>query len=320
MGVEEDPSSRSESVGKLSAAAAAVLFGTAYVATSVAIRSFTPLGAAMWRGLLATTVLAPAFALTRNPGPISMSAARTWRLLILGLSGGLGFVVAMNVAVSMAGATLAAFAASMSPVVAVVLAPVVLREALTMRSVGGFTAAIVGTALLSSTSSSHVDGLGVIVGLLAALCFAVFLLLSRRWSRRYQLTGEAIALSIAATTALGLLPVELLHEPAQLIPAHLRPDSVFAIIWLALVPGVAAQLFVVASVRRVKTRSSAALLLISPVTAAALAAVLLGETLSGPQLLGAALILGGIVGAAGLEGGRYRRTVADLAARWPRRA
>ena len=236
-----------------------------------------------------------------------MSAARAWRLIALGLSGGLGFVVAMNVAVSMAGATLAAFAASMAPVVAVVLAPVVLREALTMRSIVGLTAAIVGTALLSGTSASHLHGLGVIVGLLAALCFGVFLLLSRRWSRRYQLTGEAIALSIAATTALGLVPIELLHEPAQLIPAHLRPDSVFAIIWLGLVPGVAAQLFVVASVRRVKARSSAALLLISPVTAAALATILLGETLSGLQLFGAALVLGGTVGAAGLEGNLHQR-------------
>ncbi|MGD0863133.1 MAG: DMT family transporter [Candidatus Limnocylindrales bacterium] len=301
MDAEESGSSRSRSVGQASAAVAAVLFGTAYVATSVAIRSLTPLGAAMWRGLLSTAVLAAALAAARHPGPVYLAPGRIWRLIILGLSGGLGFVVAMNVAVSMTGATIAAFAASMSPVVAAVLAPVVLGEALTIPALGGFAAAAVGTALLSGTGTSAVDGLGVLAGVLAALCFAVFLLLSRRWSQAYRLTGGAIALSVAATTGLGLLPIELLYEPAQLVPQQIRPDAAFALIWLALVPGVAAQLFVIASVRRVKTQSSAALLLISPITASVLAAALLGETLDEPQLLGAALILGGVVVAAGLE-------------------
>lgn len=313
---QEDASSSSIAFGEISAAVAAVLFGTAYVATSFAIRSFTPLGTAMWRGMLATVVLVPIVAMTRDPGPLPLSFARAWRLIVLGLSGGLGFVVAMNLAVSVAGATLAAFVASLSPVVAAVLAPVVLGEALTILSVGGFAAAVVGTALLSITGTSDIAGPGVFAGLFAALCFAVFLLLSRRWSRRYQLTGGAIALSIAATTAIGLLPVELLYEPAQLLPEHIRLDAVVGLAWLALVPGVAAQLFMVASVRRVQTRSSAALLLVSPVTAAVLAAILLGETLTGPQLLGAALILGGTVVAAGLEDKPHLRTVSHLKARW----
>ncbi len=315
MGDQEDAGSKGLAIGQVSAVIAAVLFGTAYVATSIAIRSFTPLGAAMWRGILSTLVLVPAVAATRQSGAGTMSRSQTWRLIVLGLCGGLGFVVALNVAVSIAGATLPAFAASMSPILAAVFAPVVLGEALTIPAVAGFAVAVAGSALLSGTSPSGADGPGVLVGLLAALCFALFLLLSRRWSRPYQLTGGAIALSIAATTGLGLLPVELIREPGLLLPAHLRPDAAFALIWLALVPGVAAQLFVVASVRRVKTRSSAAMLLVSPVTAAALAALVLGETLNGPQLLGAVLVLGGTVGAAGLGGERYGPTIA----KWLRR-
>jgi drug/metabolite transporter (DMT)-like permease len=315
MADQEDVGPKSLAIGQVSAVVAAVLFGTAYVATSVAIRSFTPLGAAMWRGILSTLVLVPAVAATRQAGAGALNRSRTWRLIVLGLCGGLGFVVALNVAVSMAGATLPAFAASMSPILAAVCAPVVLGEALTLPAVVGFAVAVAGSALLSGTSSSGADGPGVFVGLLAALCFALFLLLSRRWSRAYQLTGGAIALSIAATTGLGLLPVELIREPGLLLPGHVRPDAAFALIWLALVPGVVAQLFVVASVRRVKTRSSAAMLLVSPVTAAALAAWLLGETLDGPQLLGALLVLGGTVGAAGLGGERYGPTIA----KWLRR-
>ncbi len=293
-----------ERAGQALAAVAAGLFGSAYIGTAFAIRSFTPLGAATWRGLLSTIILVAIAVLMRDRGPHTrMSWPRLWRVLVLGLTGGLGFVVSMNLAVSMAGATVAAFAASLSPVVAAVLAPLVLGEALTLASVGGFSVAIVGTALLSDTNGEV--GPGVLFGLGASMCFALFLLLSRRWSRPFRLSGMTIALSIAATSWLGLLPIELLVEPGGIFPPEIRADALGGLIWLAAVPGVLAQLLVVASVRRVETRASAAMLLISPVTAAILAAFLLGETMGGREIAGAGLVLLGVVGAAALE--RTRR-------------
>lgn len=303
---------RQNATGQAAAVAAAILFGTAYVATALAMRSFTPLAVAMCRGVIATLVLLPIVARMRAPGPFSLSGARAWRLIVLGVSGGLAFVVAMNGAVALAGATLAAFAASLSPILAAVLAPVVLGESLALPALSGFTIAIVGTGLLTQASTSDADARGVLAGLLASFCFAVFLVLSRRWSRRYELSGGAIALSVAATTAIGLLPVELLIEPGRLPPSIVRPDALIGLIWLGLAPGVAAQLLVVASVRRVETRSSAALLLISPVTTAVLAAALLGETLNEPQLLGAGLILTGVTVAAGFKLGPFLKS----ARRW----
>lgn len=301
MNVEGRTKQKDVAYGQASAAIAAALFGTAYVGTAFAIRSFTPLGAAMWRGFLATAILALAWGLMG--GRLHRSEVnwpRLWRVIVLGLTGGLGFVASMNLAVSMAGATLAAFAASLSPILAALLAPVVLGESLTLVSVAGFAVAIAGTAILSGTNPTDV-GPGVLFGLCASLCFGVFLLLSRRWSRPYRLSGTAIALSIAGTTALGLLPVEILYEPAKLIPQDLRLDAVAGVLWLAVVPGVIAQLFVVASVRRVETRSSAAMLLISPVTAAVVAALMLGETMGLWGMTGAGLIMIGVVGSAVLE-------------------
>ncbi len=274
---------------------AAVLFGTAYVGTALAIRSFTPLGVALWRGLLATVVLVPLVGLMSGwSGWRAMSAARLWRLVILGFTGGLGFVVCMNSAVSLAGATLAAFAASLSPVLAAILAPLVLGEALTLAAGSAFALAVVGTALLSGTDPLDV-GPGVLAGLGASLCFALFLLLSRRWSTPFRLSGAAIALSIAATTGIGLLPVELIAEPASLLPGDVRPEALLGLGWLVLGPGVIAQLLIVGGVRRVETRFSAAMLLVSPVTAAIFATWLLGERMTGVEVAGAMLVLSGVV-------------------------
>jgi protein-S-isoprenylcysteine O-methyltransferase Ste14 len=83
MADQEDVGPKSLAIGQVSAVVAAVLFGTAYVATSVAIRSFTPLGAAMWRGILSTLVLVPAVAATRQAGAGALNRSRTWRLIVL---------------------------------------------------------------------------------------------------------------------------------------------------------------------------------------------------------------------------------------------
>lgn len=294
-------------VGQGSAALAAVLFGSGYVATAFALRSLSPWATAMWRGIGATAVLTLVILAAQPRGPIRMEASRFWRFVVLGLSGGLVFLVAMNAAVALSGATLAAFAASLSPIVAAMLAPWVLGEPLNARVVAAFAGATGGTALLTQASAGGFDVRGLACGLLAAASFAVFLLLSRRWSTRYRLTGNGIALSIAGTTALGLLPVELLLEPGALIPSVIRPEALAGMLWLTLVSGVAAQLLVVAGVRRVETRLSAAYLLLSPVSAAVLAALLLGESLSSWQQIGALVILISVVMAAALRPQRRSR-------------
>ena len=44
-------------IGALAAAGAAILFGSAFVATAVALRSFGPLPIAFWRGLIAAILV-----------------------------------------------------------------------------------------------------------------------------------------------------------------------------------------------------------------------------------------------------------------------
>ena len=57
MNVVGPPGQSTQRLGEVSAVTAAVLFGTAYVGTAFAIRSFTPIGAALWRGLLSSAIL-----------------------------------------------------------------------------------------------------------------------------------------------------------------------------------------------------------------------------------------------------------------------
>ncbi|MBF6605091.1 MAG: DMT family transporter [Chloroflexi bacterium] len=301
--------------GDGAAAGAAALFGSAYVATAVALQSFGPLPIALWRGVGAATIvgvlvlrdrrrLASVSTVHRGAGvPVRpwagwlssrrLSIGRLGRLVVLGLLGGPAFIVGMNLAVSASGATIASFVAGLYAVLAAVLAPFVLRERLGPSAIAGFAVALLGTALLAELDPASASIAGIVAGLGAAAAFAAYLVLSRRWARDLGLSGLAIVETNFTATALVLLPLALVVRPEPVVPATITPDALLALGWL-IVASVGGQLLIVASVRRIAARRSAAFLLVNPITATVLAAILLGERLAPIQLVGAALVLVGI--------------------------
>lgn len=305
-------------VGDLAAAGAAVLFGSSYVATAFALHSFGPLPIAFWRGLLAAIVVGSALragllggdggarggdstsAVATPDRPQPTPAARFVRLAVLGMLGGPVFNVALNVAVGTSGATITAFVAGLYAVLAAVLAPLVLRERLGTRALVGFVVALGGTALLAQIQAGAPSAGGIGAALIGAFAFATYLLLSRRWADQYDLSGGLIAEANFITMAVVTLVGVGVLGAGPLVPASIEPAAAVALIWLALGPSAGAQLLLVASVRRIPARRSAAFLLLNPITATILAAILLGERLASLQLVGAALVLAGIAVASGL--------------------
>jgi probable blue pigment (indigoidine) exporter len=280
---------------------AAILYGSAYVATAFALRSFTPLGAAAARGLLGAALLGAILLAPAAGGmrPTRLSASAMWRLGVLGLFGGGIFIVAMNVAVAMAGATITAFVAGLYAVLAAALAVPVLGERPERRTVASLAMALVGTALLSDLRPSVDLAAGIGVGLVAAVSFALFLVFSRRWSRPYGLPGASVALVALGMSGIGIgALIPILGDPG--VEGVVLPEAAAAVIWLAVGPGALAAVLVVAGMRRLPARRASAFLLLNPPTAALGAWLLLDERLSAVQLIGGALILLAMAGASGL--------------------
>ncbi|MGD0123345.1 MAG: DMT family transporter [Candidatus Limnocylindrales bacterium] len=283
-------------IGRLSALLAAILLATSYVATAFALRSFTPMAAAAWRGLLSTCVLVPLTVLELRGRRNVFRLAVLWRLAVLGVLGGLGLVIGMNLAIASAGATVASFCIALASVFATLIAPLVLPERLRPMALFGFVIAVLGTALMTGLAGSvpGASPLGVAAGLFGGVCFALFLVLARRWSGRFGLTNCLVALANAATIAIGLVAFELLIEPRAMWPGGIRLDAAMGLGWLVLGPGVAAQMLLVAGSRRLEVASSAAILLVKPVATAVIALLLLGELLQPIQALGGVIVLVGI--------------------------
>ena len=90
---------REERLGVAAAAGAAIVYGAAYPATAVALRSFSPLavaGISCTLALVAVIGLALAGVLSR-PAVDSLTGPRLIRLLILALLGGVLFIVGVNI-------------------------------------------------------------------------------------------------------------------------------------------------------------------------------------------------------------------------------
>jgi DME family drug/metabolite transporter len=310
-----DPDTRRHR-GELYAALAATAFGSAYVATAFALRAFGPLPAAAWRSVVAVVVLGVVLGLRgatsgRRPTPPRPTARalgtrldRSLRLALIATLAGPVFIVSMNLAVAHVGATITAFVAGLYAVLSAVIAPAFLPERLAPRVLVGLLLALAGTALLAELDPGHADAVGIGWGLLAAVAFALFLVLSRRWSVPYGLDGPGISLASMAITALSIGGFVLLDAPASLLPSVIPWEPVAALGWLAAA-AVVGQLLTIASVRLIPAARSAAFLLLNPISATILAVVLLGERPTTLQLAGGLLVLLGIA-AATLPLGRDR--------------
>jgi drug/metabolite transporter (DMT)-like permease len=308
--------------GELFAALAAMGFGSAYVATAFALTAFEPVPAAAWRSLLAAVAVGGIVLVRRHGGPHSAVATppdatptqpdiraaqlqvgtaqpdpgatqRAVRLLVLAALAGPLFLASMNLAVAHVGAAIAAFVAGLYAVMSAVIAPILLPERLTLRVLAGFVLALAGTALLAELDPDATDVAGMGWGILAALSFALYLVLARRWSADYRLDGLTVAFANCAVAAVVLGGFVLVTEPALLVPADPPAEAVVAIGWLAVVAALGPVL-VVASVRLVEAARSAAFLLLNPITATILAAILLGERPSTLQLVGGMVVLLGM--------------------------
>jgi probable blue pigment (indigoidine) exporter len=304
------------------AAGAAVGFGVSYPMTAVALRSWAPLGAAAVQGTLALGLIAVLAVIGVLPRPVAASWSRRGlvRLAVLGLLGGVVFIAGMNAAVALAGPTIAGFVATLYAVIAALLAVPILGERLRAGTVVSFLVAMLGTLLLAGFQPLEGSVLGIAFGLVAALGFGLYLVLARRWTVTAGLDGTSITMANMIGRGPVMLAAQLAIDPAGVFPGQVQAASAVAMVGLVLLPSMLSQLLIIASVKRVAARRTGSLLLLTPLTSAAVSALILGERATPQELLGGALVVAGIAGASGAIGAVSQRLLPGPADRRTRSA
>jgi O-acetylserine/cysteine efflux transporter len=274
----------------------AILWGSAFPVTRLLLDEMPPLAAAAWRTLLAAGGVAAFAALRGELAWLRPERGDRLRLAVLALLGGALFLIGMNLAIFLTGASITSFVIGTYPLLAVAVAAVLLSEPLGKRVVVALALASLGLVLLARPGGAHVDLLGVLVALGAALSFALYLGFARLWADPSRLPTIAIAFWLLVSSLLVTGALQLLVDPRALLP-HLSLTGWTALLWLALPASALPHMLVIATLRRMPASRAAPFLLLIPISGALISAALLGERLDQVQLAGAGMILLGIAAA-----------------------
>ena len=144
--------------------------------------------------------------------------------------------------------------------------------------------------------------------------FGLYVVLARRWGGPYRLDGTLVTIANLVGRGPVLLVAAFLLDPGGVVPSTPDPAAVVALLTIAVGSSASGNLLLMASVRRIPAARVSGALLLTPVSSAVIAAVVLGERLTPAGLVGAALILAGMALASGAMIVRRAPNATEIAA------
>jgi DME family drug/metabolite transporter len=286
---------------------AACLWGSSGPAQALAASGANPSAVGAARLLLGGLLLG-AVALASDAPVRTWLCGRDWRWLVLAAVSTGVFQAAFFAAVDRTGAGLATLVAlGAAPAATGVCAHYLQGDPITLGWLTATVCAVAGCSLLLLPNGrSGVDPLGVLLALIAAGCYGSYTVAAKQLLR----TGRPMEGVIAASLLGGglvLAPAFTVHS-SGLLSAH----GVLLVAWLGVVCTALAYVLFVRGLRGVPASTAGTLSLAEPLVAVTVSALLLGERLTAPTILGGSLLLVGITFAS-LPSLRRRGPAAALA-------
>lgn len=279
-------------------AIAALLLGGIFLGCSpilVRLSYIGPIATAFWRLGLALPLLALLFGTRRRDGQVGLLPRSPAEHLTAALPGMClaGDLVAWHISLQMTSVANSTLLANMAPIFVTLATWLFLRQPISRVFIAGLVLSIAGVVVLngaafSTGGGSHIRGDAVALG--AAGFYAGYFLMLGRARSRFSTSVVMLWSTVAA--AIGILPLALLFEPA-FVPTLLAGWLILlGLGWLVHAGG---QGLIAFSLAWLPATFSSLTLLIQPVVAAILAWALLGERVSGFQLIGGTIVIAGIM-------------------------
>jgi probable blue pigment (indigoidine) exporter len=259
------------------------IWGTTYLVTTALLPPDRPLLAGLLRALPAGLLL---LTLTRR----LPRGSWWWRAAVLGLLNFGAFFPLLFFAAYRLPGGVAATVSAVQPLVVAGLSVLVLRVRVPMTQLLAALAGVLGVALLTLTAAARLDPLGVLAMLVGTALMATAIVLAKRWGspeRPLVMAGWQMTFG-----GLVLVPLTLAVEG---LPASISPANVLGYGYLTVIGGVVSYGLWFRGIGRLPATSVSLLSLSSPVVATLAGFLVLGQSVTGWQLLGFAVALGALV-------------------------
>lgn len=272
----------------------AVFWAAVFHLGKYAVAFMSPLSVAAWRFMLAGVVLAGYLHLQKG-WDIQALRRNFWPILVMGVIGVFGFNVALFFGLQHTSSVNAALIMSFYPAMTAILSALLSGEKIQPRQILGFVASLTGVVVIVSHGSLH-DLLalsfstGDLLMFLACACFATYGVIPKRF-----ISNVPSLLLTTSTIAVGALLLAIAAEVAadDLFVMPSVPVAT-AILAMALFGSVLAYLWWNQSIARIGATRAAMFINLVPVFTT-LMGVALGQPLSLAQLVGAALVIAGVI-------------------------
>ena len=285
------------------------IIGTAFLSTTaIFIRYLTltyqlpPLVLAFWRAAFVVMALLLVFAVA-NPARLKLERRHLGFLALFGLEMSL-FNSLWTTSVALNGAAVATVLAYSSAAFTAILGWWLLHEHLGLIKIIAVSLSILGCVFVSGAydpANWQVNALGILTGLLTGLTYAGYTLLGRSASQRGLNPWTTLLYSFTFA-----VPFLLLYNLfPEWLPAGVASTNLFwldgewvgwlVLIALAVGPTIAGFGLYITSLSYLPASVVNIIATLEPVMTGLLAFILLSERFSGPQWVGSALILGGIM-------------------------
>lgn len=290
---------RASDVARLVALAA--IWSASFVFIRVLVPALGPVAMAALRLVIAGSVLAAWLAMTGREAAL----ARNWRayLLVGLLNSALPFVLYGYAARELPASYMAILNAA-TPLFGAVLAASFLDERLTIAKVAGIACGVTGVVLVSRAGGIRVDGtvlLAIGASLAATFCYASGGVWLKRRGAGLSPYGVAAWSQLFAGAA--LLPLCVASPP----PGPIGTTVVLNLLVLALLCSAVAYLLYYRLIRDVGPTRAMTVTFIMPAFGMLWGALFLGEAITWPMIVGAALIVAGtaVVASPRMAGARH---------------
>jgi len=277
--------SNSVVIDSLVTALAPAIWGSTYLVTTELLPPDMPLLASAIRALPAGLVLL----IVGGKLPVGVW---WWRALVLGVLNIGAFFYFLFVAAYHLPGGVAALVMSSQPMIVLILGAILLGAKIQRIQIFACFIGAIGMALLVLQSSIRLDTIGILAGLAGATSMATGIVMMKRWGRPegvslLNFTGWQLAVG-----GIVLAPVALMTEG---LPTTITGANLLGFGYLSVIGALIAYVVWFRGVERLPAVTVSFLSLASPLSATILGFVVLGQSLSMAQVLGAVAIITAIV-------------------------